>query len=182
MNKIVELENNKELVIPNGYNKIFQSSVKHNGIDATLIRYEKDSKTIHYGHANVSFLISKNLRLEGLSWLLPEYRDTGKQLTKNQAESIAVNFLTIYAPDLLDNYKIQWIDRHEEIIDIDEKKTTIAGMKVKFRNIKDGLYFWVIVAPDGSVIIFERDIEWDFIKAGRQTEKWLHDSWLKNKI
>lgn len=55
-------------------------------------------------------------------------------------------------------------------------------MKVKRRNLTTGLYFWVIVAPDKSVMIFERDIIWDFLRAGRQTEKWLHDSWLKNRI
>ena len=54
-------------------------------------------------------------------------------------------------------------------------------MKVKCRNSADGTYFWVIVGSDNSVIVFERDIEWDFIRAGRQTEKWLHDDWLRKE-
>lgn len=84
-----------------------------------------------------------------------------------------------YAPDLIGKYKVQWIDRHEEVINIDGIKTKVAGMKVKCRNLEDGLYFWIVIAPDKSVMIFERDIQWDFIKAGRQTEKWLHDNWFQ---
>lgn len=177
----IELENNKEIIIPNNYNEVLRTSVKHNGIDAQLIRYEKNSKNIHYGQANISFLISKNGRLEGMSWLLPEYTNTDKQLEKNEAESIATSFLNDYAPDLIGKYKVQWIDRHEEVINIDGIKTKVAGMKVKCRNLEDGLYFWIVIAPDKSVMIFERDIQWDFIKAGRQTEKWLHDNWLQKK-
>lgn len=182
MTKKIELENNKEITIPDNYNEVLHSSVKHNGIDVQLVRYEKNSKSVHYGQANISFLISKSGRLEGMSWLLPEYRDTDKHLEKNKAESIAINFLQNYAPDLIGKYKVLWIDKHEEIINVDGTKMKIAGMKVKCRNLEDGLYFWIVIAPDESPIIFERDIEWDFIKAGRQTEKWLHDRWLQKVL
>lgn len=182
MIKKIELENDKKIIVPTNYNEVLHSSVKHNGIDVQLVRYEKDSKSIHYGQSNISFLISKSGRLEGMSWLLPEYRYTDKQLEKDQAESIAVDFLQNYAPDLIGKYKIQWIDKHEENINVDGAKIKIAGMKVKCRNLEDGLYFWVVIAPDKTPIIFERDIEWDFIKAGRQTEKWLHDRWLKKEL
>ncbi|WP_446470479.1 hypothetical protein [Xenorhabdus stockiae] len=46
----------------------------------------------------------------------------------------------------------------------------------------DRLYFWIFVASDKSVMAFERDIKWDFIKASRQTERWLHDKWLNNVL
>lgn len=106
-----------------------------------------------------------------MSWLLPKYTDTGKQLEKNEAQSIATSFLKEYAPDLIGKCKILWMDRHEEVISVSGTKMKVAGMKVKCRNLDDSLYFWIVIAPDKSVMIFEHDIEWDFIKAGRQTEK-----------
>ncbi len=41
---------------------------------------------------------------------------------------------------------------------------------------------WVIVGKDNEVITFERDIVWDFVRSGRQTEQWLHDSWLVSQL
>lgn len=77
-----------------------------------------------------------------------------------------------------------WIDRHDEIITLKDEKNnesvniTISGMKYKcYLKDKDN-YAWIIVGPDGKVITFEQGIIWD---NGRVTEKWLHDSWLKNK-
>lgn len=89
-----------------------------------------------------------------------------------------VNFISQYAPSLKNNYKIQWIEPHDENIVINNQSINIRGMKVKCRDLNTGLYFWTIVAPDDTIMVFEKDIEWDFIRAGRQTQKWLHDEWL----
>ena len=51
-------------------------------------------------------------------------------------------------------------------------------MKVKMRNSADGRWMWVIVGADRKVMVFERDIVWVTFPGHRQTEKWLHDSWL----
>lgn len=183
MNEIIQFTSDKQMVLPEGFTKVFQHPVKHNGIDVDLLRYEKSSTSANYGMENVSFLIRKDGQLEGVSRLLPEFNDTNTQLSEKESEQIALSFLKKYAPDLLINNAIQWIGKHSEEIKENGKKIKVSGMKVKCRNLTDGLYFWVIVAPDTSIMVFERDIEWDFIKAGRQTEKWLHDEWLaKTKI
>ena len=58
----------------------------------------------------------------------------------------------------------------------------LTGMKVKARNLADGLWFWVIVGADEQLMIFEHSIIWLSFPKHPKTEKWLHDSWLKEQI
>lgn len=55
-------------------------------------------------------------------------------------------------------------------------------MKVKCRDLNTGHDFWKIIAPDETIRVFARDVERDFIRAGRQTQKWLHDSGLSQHL
>lgn len=81
--------------------------------------------------------------------------------------------------------KISWIDVHDEaivIIENDQQRTvTLSGMKFKAQNLADKRWFWVIVGADEQAMIFERDIVWISMPGHRQTQKWLHDSWLKQE-
>lgn len=157
---------------------VSQKQVLHNKNSATLYRFEPID-SIHFGKSHVSFLLDSNSgNLQGFVRLLPEYISTKNQISKEEALDVTKNFLENYAPDLLVNYKNSWIDPHDEKIIENSNEITLTGMKVKCRDLNTGLYFWTIIAPDKSVMVFERDIEWDFIRAGRQTQKWLHDSWL----
>lgn len=150
----------------------------HNKTSITLYRFEPRSE-INFGKSHVSFLLDSNSgNLQGFVRLVPEYISSKNQVSKEEAYNITKEFLEKYAPDLLVNYKNSWIEPHDETIIENSKKITLTGMKVKCRDLNTGLYFWTIVAPDKSIMVFERDIEWDFIRAGRQTQKWLHDSWL----
>lgn len=176
------LNMNKEfkILLPsNEYNFLptLQKRGLHNGINVTLYRYQPEGKFV-LDQQHVSILQSDKGNLEGFVRLLPQYKISGRQISKDRAKTIAINFLQRFAPDLLDKFKVNWIDEHTEEIYVNNEKIIISGMKVKCRNEKDGLYFWVVIAPDESVMIFERDVEWDFLRAGRKTEKWLHDSWL----
>lgn len=150
--------------------------------NVTLFRWQRSSG-VSLGGDHVSFLLNTQGELAGFARMIPSAAASPLP-PKEKAEQIAREFLQEYAPDLLPVMNIQWIKPHT-----DEKYTDglnqyrINGMKVKCRNAADGTYFWVIVGNDDSVIVFERDIEWDFIRAGRQTEKWLHDDWLqKNNV
>ncbi len=49
----------------------------------------------------------------------------------------------------------------------------LTGVKVKCRDLNTVLYFWTIIAPDETIMVFERDVERDFICAGRQMQKWF---------
>lgn len=148
----------------------------------TLSRYQpQTSDSIRYGYAHVSFVLDTDGGLKGFTRMNPQLA-VGEQVSKERAEMIARKFLAEYARDLLLVMDVQWVGPHDEVVlDTDGKEITLTGMKVKSRSTDNGLYFWVVVAPDSSVMVFERDISWDFIRAGRQTEKWLHDSWLKKQ-
>lgn len=154
------------------------------GTEVTVTRYEDNTDNpFILGGEHITFVSDKGGKLKGLARILGLYQLENTTLpTENESKNIAMNFLESNAPDLIQNMKIQWIKPHDEEVMIDNKKIIITGMKVKCRNLDDGKYFWVIVGHDNSVMVFERDIVWDFFKAGRQTEKWLHDSWLKSQI
>lgn len=168
--------------IPYGFHLVMNKEVQLNDSTVKLMRFQKEGSNVNYNGGNASLLVSETGRLEGLSRLLPEYEFKDNNIQKEEARYVAMSFLKHNAGDLLENFKVKWIDRHDEFIYENGRKIIISGMKVKCRNLTDGLYFWVIVSPNKDVIVFERDIEWDFIHAGRQTQKWLHDSWLKNNI
>jgi hypothetical protein len=173
-----------EILLPpqdENYHLVLERSGVHNGIKVALFRYQPTGDFL-LNQQHVSILQNESGDLEGFVRLLPQYKDSNNHISKDEATIIAIDFLKRFAPDLLDNYKINWVDKHTEEIYVDNQKLIVAGMKVKCRNQKDGLYFWVVVAPDKSVIIFERDVEWDFLRVGRKTEKWLHDSWLIKNI
>ena len=146
--------------------------------NVTLFRWQR-SPELALGHDHVSFLLNTQGELAGFARMIPGAAANPLPDEKT-AEQIARGFLQAYAPDLLPMMNVQWIKAHtDEQYTDGQNQFRINGMKVKCRNKADGTYFWVIVGSDNSVIVFERDIEWDFIRAGRQTEKWLHDDWLK---
>ncbi len=99
--------------------------------------------------------------------------------TREQAATVATAFLEQVAPELVDDRTVLWIERHDETVVYEGAEHLVAGMKVKMRRPSDGLYFWVIVAGDGQVITFERDIYWIEMPGKRRTQKWLHDQWLQ---
>ncbi len=105
-------------------------------------------------------------------------RNQSQLPTKKQSEEIAKKFIQEVAPDLTENMNILWIEPHEELIIYNNKQSTITGMKVKCRDLRTGLYFWVIVGADKQIMAFERNIKWIVFPGKRGTEKWLDDNWV----
>ena len=148
-----------------------------------LYRYQAvGTPTVNLGGAHVSIVVDEQNRLKGLARMNSQPKNTPLP-TKEQTEKIAQVFLTQYAADLLNEAELQWIKPHDEtLLNAEGKKIKQTGMKAKYRNTISGLYFWVIIDSNHEVMIFERDIEWDFMHAGRKTEKWLHDDYLKKQM
>lgn len=163
----------------------FQKEVFVNGERATLVRFSRKNKQNNqlYGE-HISAVINENHILKGFVRLLSDKKNEPLP-TQTEAQSISDKFLLQYAPDLLQNRKILWIEPHNESIIIEKngKKEDIilTGMKVKSLNTKTNLYFWTIVNADKEVFIFERDIKWITFHGKRGTEKWLHDSWIEQE-
>lgn len=129
------------------------------------------------GRAHVSTVTGRDGTLMGFTRMDPVLADR-RLPTASEAKLAAEAFLRTAAPDLLARYEVNWIKQHDETIVHNEQKVSIPGMKVKCRNLVDGKYFWVVVGADLELVTFERDIIWNFSTGYRQTEKWLHDTWL----
>lgn len=169
--------------VPESYVHVSQRDVAVDGESASLVRYERrDGRNAGLEGEHFSAVLAADGRLKGFAHLALER--AGESLpSRERSEEIAREFLRLSAPDLLPRMKISWIDPHDESIQIRHDgrvdTVTLTGMKVKARNLADGRWFWVIVGSDEKPMVFERDIVWINFPGHRQTEKWLHDSWLK---
>ena len=171
--------------IPETHTEISQRNVKADGEAATLTRYERrDERNTGLEGEHFSTMVAADGTLKGFANITFDL--VGKPLpSRERSEQIAREFLQQIAPDLLPRMEISWIDPHDEPIRVQRdgryETVTLTGMKVKARNLADGRWFWVIVGSDEKPMIFERDIVWITFPGHRQTEKWLHDSWLKEQ-
>ncbi len=171
--------------IPETHAQVMSRQVSADGQAVVLTRYErKDGRNAGLEGEHFSSVMAESGRLKGFANISLDLVD--RPLPDSQrSEEIARAFLQQYAPDLLPRMEIHWIDKHDEPIRVERngrmETVTLTGMKVKARNLEDRLWFWVIVGPDGQPMVFERDITWITFPGHRQTEKWLHDSWLKKQ-
>lgn len=161
-----------------GYKLIFYLKNKINDDNVHIFRFEPEpSKRVTLKGPHVTVIIDDNLRLKGFARLNESM--TGKNnISESDGMVQALLFLNKYAPDLKDS-KYQWSAPHEEkVIGADRKEKTINGTWVKYREQKTGQYLWVILAPDQSIMEFDRDIVWSFFRGGRVNELWLRDEWF----
>jgi hypothetical protein len=171
--------------MPVGYREAARRVVIVDGEQAELVRYERiDGRNASLGGEHFSVVAASNGRLKGFTRMSLDL--TGGALpSREEAQGIAMEFLRDAAPDLLSVLKVSWIEPHDEPLAVARdgrtQKLKITGMKVKMQNTADGRWCWVIVGTDRKVAVFERDIVWVTFPGHRQTEKWLHDSWLAEK-
>lgn len=143
-----------------------------------IFRYEPEStKTVNLHNTHATIILDENTKLKGFSYL-HESMVRNQSFDEKEAKSIADRFLNKYAADLKDP-KFQWTNIHKEkIIGADGTEKTIHAVWVKYRDPKSGQYLWVMIAPDGSIMEFDRDIVWSFLRGGRVNELWLRDEWF----
>lgn len=164
--------------IPTGYKILNITAVTADKTEAYCFRYEKTTNK-KLGGEHFSFIVTKNApyKILGFTAMDEKYADKN-QLNKEQVEKIATDFLTTIDPAFFKQLQLQWVDIHNEEIDVNGQKKTVRGMKCKYYRPSHKDYAWVIVGYDGSIVTFERDIFWSNGMQKRITEKWLHDSWL----
>lgn len=166
------------LPIPAGYTSASAADVTVDGEPAQLVRYERaDNRNSGVGGEHFSVVVGQSGKLKGFTRMDLALRE-GELPDQEGARGIAMRFLSAHAPDLLPTLSISFIAPHDETIRAGGQDVTLAGMKVKMRNTADSRWFWVIVGSDRQVMVFERDIVWANLQGRRQTEMWLHDSWL----
>jgi len=154
--------------------------VMMDGKAAHLSRHvRKDGRNTDWEGEHFSTLIAADGTPKGFADMALDWAAGQPLPTHGRAEAVARAFLRQHAPDLLAHMEIHWIAPHDETLRIPHK-LTLTGMKVKMRNRADGRWSWVIVGGDDArVVVFERDIVWIRFPGKRQTEKWLHDAFLK---
>ena len=171
--------------VPDAYAQVSERAVSVDGENATLIRHERrDGRNAGLEGEHFSAVVATDGTLKGFANISLDLAD--KPLpSRERSEQIARAFLQETAPDLLPRMKISWIEPHDESIRVARngsiETVTLTGMKVKARNLADGRWFWVIVGSEEKPMVFERDIVWITFPGHRKTEKWLHDSWLKDQ-
>ena len=172
--------------VPDTHAQVSERAVSVDGENATLIRHERrDGRNAGLEGEHFSAVVATDGTLKGFANISLDLAD--KPLpSRERSEQIARAFLQETAPDLLPRMKISWIEPHDESIRVARngsiETVTLTGMKVKARNLADGRWFWVIVGADEKPMIFERDIVWIDFPGHRKTEKWLHDTWLQERI
>lgn len=170
----------KYIEIPKVYG--FQSvrKVKIDKVSAYLFRYEKKENKGMYGE-HFSFLVAEaDKTILGFINMDKKYSNT--QLpSKSEAQKIAQAFLEKVDAKLAGQLENLWTDRHDDVVYVNGKETTLAVMKYKCYRSSENDYAWVYVGFDGSIQAFERNTKWDMSKRQRFAEQWLHDSWrIKN--
>ncbi len=169
---------NKSVDIPSKYHFKNVQQVKVDDKTAYWFRYDKDSNS-GIGNEHYSFLVTdkKPFKILGFTHMDTSYADM-QLLSEKEAEEVAIDFLKKIDSQLETELTKVFTERHDEEIFVNGKKTTISGMKYKtYRKASDD-YAWVVVAGNGNIITFERDIHWTDARQMRITEKWLHDMWL----
>ncbi|SEF52377.1 hypothetical protein [Bosea lathyri] len=177
----VQLVPRKTLPIPEGFEQVSATDVRVDGEAARLVRSERtNGRNGGLEGEHVSMLVTPAGRLKGFVRMDGSLRNLALP-SREDTRAIAMAFLSDHAPDLLQALAISFIEPHDEVVLLDGQREALTGMKVKMRNLSDGRWFWVIIGGDRQAMVFERDIVWANLKGRRQTEKWLHDSWLKDR-
>lgn len=152
----------------------------HDGRPVTVVRFQQSApRAAAPGGPHLSVVLDDEDVLLGYTRLTAPPAGAERDLPgEDEARTAAFRFLTALDPQYAAALAVQWIaPHHERITGPDGAPATLSGTKVKTRHT-DGLYAWVVVGADRTVLTFERDIRWDAAAGRRGTEMWLHDSWI----
>lgn len=173
-------------------------------IKVMFLRFSQNEVNTPFKGEHLSFLIDMScLKIMGLT-NTEVCADSENYIEHQKALPIAIEFLKIHAPDLvnkealtpkiatqkstskiqfdpplvIDNVEVHWIGPHQEKVFLDNKTAIIYGTKVKMYIPESQLWTWVIINNKEKIQTFERNIFWNFKAFQRETQMWLHDEWL----
>lgn len=160
------------------YSLVYSLKDKINDDVVYIYRFEPgNAPTLNLYRTHITVIVDSKNKLKGFA-RTDEKMSVKNKLDDDKCRQLALAFIKKYAPDLAD-IKFQWIDTHEEsFIDNSKNKSLLQGKWVKYKESKNGHYLWVILAPDGRIMEFDRDIVWSFFRGGRVNELWLRDDWF----
>jgi hypothetical protein len=166
--------NGTGLQLPSSWGIVNVRREHHDDRAVTVIRHQPGGYRLGGPHASV--VLDQAGTILGFTCL---DQQTGSRLpSEDRSEQLALDFLRRVAPDHVDGLTVEWVNQHDETItEPDGTTAKVSGMKVKMHH-DSGLYTWVVIGPDESVLTYERDIAWDSGQGRRGTQMWLHDSWI----
>ncbi|GAA2324995.1 hypothetical protein Scani_68120 [Streptomyces caniferus] len=153
----------------------------HDGRPVTVVRFQQPApqQSALSGGPHLSVVLDDEDVLLGYTRLAVPPPGAERELPgEDEARTAAFRFLTGLDPQYAAALAVQWVaPHHEQIAGPGNEPVTVSGTKVKTRH-PDGLYAWVVIGADRTVLTFERDIRWDSAAGRRGTEMWLHDRWI----
>lgn len=103
-----------DAAMPSGYREAARRSITVDGERAELVRYERtDGRNAVLGGEHFSTVIDADGRLKGFARMDLDLVG-GALPSREETQSIAMDFLRVAAPDLLPVLKISWIEPHDE--------------------------------------------------------------------
>lgn len=144
-----------------------------------LFRFQPPgTKPINFFGRHFSVIFDSRSNLVGMLRIRPEWAGMDAA-SASRAEATAALFIRRYVPALWRFIKSQKVEIREfEIMREDGREASISGVLSTFYDHKRNTTFFVMVAPDGSVMAFERDLPNGGVDFGRAVENWLYDAYL----
>lgn len=162
-----------------GFYPAFCGAGVQGGKYVVLFRFQPPgTKPVNFFGRHFSVVFDSKSNLVGMLRIKPEW--TGMSAASvSRAEATAALFIRRYVPALWRFIKSQKAEVREfELIREDGRAGYISGVLLTFHDHKRNTNFFVMVAPDGSVMAFERDLPYAEIDFGRSVENWLYDAYL----
>lgn len=154
-----------------------------NGSYVILFRFQPpDTEPINFYGRHFSVLFDSKSDLIGMLRVKPEWAKMSRA-DRGRAEATAMLFIRIFAPSLWRYTKSRTVEMRDFKVSRDGDETSIIeGVLSLFYDQKRKTYFFVLVAPDGTVMAFERDLPNDAVDFGQAEETWLYDSYLEKSL
>lgn len=154
-----------------------------NGSYVIIFRFQPPGTTsINFYGRHFSVLFDSKSDLIGMLRVKPEWTKMDRPDQK-RAAATAILFIRRFTPALWRYTKSQIVKaRDMEVIREDGQEATIKGVLSVFYDDRRETYFFVMIAPDGTVMAFERNLPDGAIDFGLAGRNWLYDSYLRDAL
>lgn len=154
-----------------------------NGRYVIIFRFQPPgTEPVNFNGRHFSVLFDSRSDLIGMMRVRPEWADM-ERAEQRRAALTAVQFIRRYTPALSRYTRTQLLEeRNLEVRRENGQEATIDGQLSIFYDDRRRTYFFVMVAPDGTVMAFERNLPSEAIDFGRAEGNWLYDSYLEDAL
>lgn len=154
-----------------------------NGSYTIIFRFQPTgTDAINFHGRHLSVLFDSRSDLIGMLRIKPEWPDMSRPDTKRAAER-ALIFIRTYTPSLWRYVNSQVVEERDlEIKREDGRPAVIKCVLSVFFDHRKKNWFFVLIAPDSSVMAFERNLPEETIDFGKSSGNWLYDAYLEEAL